>query len=326
MRQRRTLAALALAVTFPSACRTPAESEVIETGTPLVFTRVGMGVRFQVALFGGDPAGLQELAERCFTEVARLEGLLSNWSSSSAISRLNADPAAGRHAIDPELARVLGAALDFCAESEGAFDVTVGALLRALGFYDQRDVRTPSPAELDALLARTGCGLVSIDAHGHLLRSVEGIELDVSGVSKGWAVDRVVELLRAEGVTNACVTAGASTVYGLGSGPEGRGWPFEVPTSDGGVQTWHLRDEAVATSGSRAFVVTVEGNELSHVIDPSTGLPVRHGTRTTVFRAPSAALADMASTALLVMGAERGAAWLDAREDWARECAAVFAP
>ena len=315
MASHRTFGALALALL--GACHGREVREPLHGSEPaLVFTRSAMGARFQIALPGDDEEQLLELAERCFAEVERLERLLSNWSPSSAISRLNADPEPGRRSIDPELARVLRAALDFCAESDGAFDPTVGALLRALGFYDQQPVRAPTPAEREALLARTGCGLLTVGsdaAEAFVERSIAGIEIDLSGVSKGWAVDRVVSVLRRAGVTDAFVAAGPSTVYGLGSGPDGRGWPFEVPAPDGGTQTWRLRDEAVATSGSLAFTVDVGGVEESHVIDPSTGHPVRHTIRTTVFRCASATEADMTSTALLVMGAERGAAWLAER-------------
>lgn len=296
---------------------------------PLVFTRLGMGVRFQVALTGEDEESLAELAERCFGEVERLEGLLSNWSPASAISRLNADGSAGRREIDPELAEVLQTALDFCAQSNGAFDVTVGALLRALGFYDQKEVRALAEAELDALRARTGCRLVSIVMDGaggkaFLERSVEGIEIDLSGVAKGWAVERVVDSLRRSGVSNAFVAAGPSTAYGLGPGPEGRGWPFSVPARGGGEQTWHLWNEAVATSGRLSATVDVEGAGMSYIIDPSTGQAVDHSTRMTVFRGPSAVEADMASTALLVMGPEEAARWFASRGDWAAERTAIL--
>ena len=288
------------------------EQEAAADEAPLVVTRGAMGVRFQLTLPGNDDAALLELATRCFDEVERLERLLSNWSPESAISLLNAKSGGSPTLVDPELAVVIRTAFDFRIESEGAFDPTVGALLRRLGFYDRARVVAPTDEEVAAIMS--GCAALKVDDAGRvLLEATAGLELDLSGVSKGWVVDRVVELLREAGITNAFVAAGPSTVCALGTGPDGEGWPFFVPADGGRTAEWKLRDEAVSTSGRDAFKVTLEGEARSHVIDPRTGRSISHGTRQTIYRCSSATEADMTSTALLVMGAERARAWASSR-------------
>jgi len=142
-----------------------------------------------------------------------------------------------------------------------------------------------------------------------LARDVAGVELDLSGMAKGLAVDRIAEMLAEAGFENAFVTVGRSSLFALGDEPGGRGWAVRVPVPGGGVEIWRLRDEGLATSGRLAFEVTAGGLPTSHIVDPATGRPTGSRTELAIVRGPSACEADMAATALVALGPEAARAW-----------------
>lgn len=286
---------------------------------PLVVTRGLMGTRFQIALVGEDDAALEKLARAALDEVERVERALNNWSAESSISLLNADPSAGWRDVDPILAEVVAVSRDFWRASGGAFDITIAPLLDASGFYSGKR-RELSSSELDALQDRIGSQWLSaLREPPRVRREKPGMQLDVSGMSKGFAVDRAVAVLRARGVTNAFVAGGSSTVYALGRGPDGQsgnGWPFRVGVDVEGFapEEWRLVDEAVGTSGRLAQTITLDGRTQSHIVDPSSARPVEHDVATAVFRCPTGTEADLTDTALVAMGGERAGAWFAERE------------
>src|SRR5205823_12681879 len=127
--------------------------------------------------------------------------------------------AAGQMVEDPELYDYLAIALRYSRESDGAFDITVGPLMKAWGFF-RGGGRVPSEAELAALRARVGYRHVILDPAAHTVRfDTPGVELDLGGIAKGYAVDRAVAVLREADVPAALVSAGGSTIYGLGAPP-----------------------------------------------------------------------------------------------------------
>jgi thiamine biosynthesis lipoprotein len=278
-----------------------------------------MGVRFQVALVGDEDARLEALALEALAEVDRLEALFDNWDRDSAVSRLNATPGTGFVDAPQELAELLAGAQRLRERTGGAYDVTVAPALRAFGFDEgpaaggpdapgAAGPRSPGDAELRALRERIGGDKLEVGLEPpRVRRAVEGMVLDVSSAAKGFAVERVVALLRARGVENAFVAAGGSSVHGLGPGPEGEGWPFEIAPGE----TWRLIDESVSTSGDSWRDLQLGERRLSHIFDPRTGKPAERRVELACFRGPSAFEADMASTALVVLGAEGATRWFD---------------
>ena len=266
----------------------------------LVVTNRAMGVEFQITLVM-EPASAEAvlaLANEAQAEVARLERVLNNWSVSSDISELNATLGTEWLDVDADLAGVLSAALAMHAWTDGAYDVTVLPLGGGLGGWwigrPALPTLTNSPRSeraSGASICRFGPIRPASDATSRAWRSICPRRPRVGR----W--DRVVELLRDAGVTSAFVAAGASTVAALGSGVDGEGWPFEVAP---GV-TWRLVDQAVSTSG-RSDAGLPGGAVMEHILDPRTGMPASRAVRMAVFVGPSATEADMASTALVVLG------------------------
>jgi len=279
---------------------------------------------FELRLAGPDLGDLELAAEATFAECRRIEGLTSVWLAGSALSRFNAAAArAGRHEVPEELARIVERSLTFCAESGDAFDPTVGALLTLYGYY-RGGGDAPNPEAIAAVRKRVGGHVLGVDGDS-IVTELDGVRLDLGGVAKGWAVDCMTEVLRAAGVKSALISGGGSVVMAIGDAPgvpgEKRGWPFEAFLGDHS-ETWWLLDEAVATSGQLSQPTFVGGKIASHLIDPRTGGPVDHLTLLSIVRASAATDADLASTALLVLGTERARARLasgsmpDAQEAW----------
>ena len=296
------------------------------------FERGLLGVRFQLVLVGSDSEACAALAEDLFELVAAVESVANNWDPTSEVSRLNADPRVGLVTVSAELGELLQRALEYRELSGGGFDPSVGAILSAMGFYggEQRLLAESELLEMRARVGRHALRLSpSIEGEPASLQRAERALVDLSGLAKGWAVDRAAALLRERGVERAFLSAGASTVYGLGAGPPGaaRGWTFQVPDGQGLWETWWLVDEAVSTSGKLSMPLDPGGVRTSHLIDPRTCRPVEGPHAMSVFRGPSAAEADMASTALLVMGEARARALFSAGGAWGSErCAMLVDP
>lgn len=205
------------------------------------------------------------------------------------------------------MAAVLGEAQAIARTTGGAFDPGVGALVERWGFNsDEADrgsaARPPNEAEIAELLAATG-SIRDLAIDGPRIRAQSGrYTLDLGGIAKGAAVDRILARLRAHGVTPALVNAGGD--LGVAGEPAERSWRIgiQAPRSDGMLGAIALRDgEAAFTSGDYERFYDVDGQRMHHILDPRTGLPVNHTQAITVVAA-NGTLADAAATALFVAG------------------------
>jgi thiamine biosynthesis lipoprotein len=225
------------------------------------------------------------------------------WADGGELARLNAALASGETAtVSPQMAALLVDAKRISAASGGAFDPGVGELVELYGFHDATaEPRAPAPAEIDRLLA-AGAGIASVDIDGREVRARARVLLDLGGIAKGEAVDRLVELLRSHGVRDALVNAGGDLRV-LGS-RDGRPWRIgiEDPRADRVLGVIALEDgEAAFTSGDYERFVEHDGERLHHILDPRTGRPAA-ATRAVTVIARRGVLADAAATALFVAG------------------------
>jgi thiamine biosynthesis lipoprotein len=250
-----------------------------------------MGSSVSIVLYGRDLASLESAADAAFREVRRVDDLLSNYKVASEWSAVNRE--AGRHAIrvSDELFALLSRSLAYSRESDGAFDITVGPLMKTWGFY-RGEGSLPRPAEIRAVLDRVGSRLVVLDAASRTVRFARpGVELDPGGIGKGYAVDRMIDVLKHAGVDRALVSAAGSSIYGLGAPPdEPRGWPITIRAPrypEGVASRVFLKDSSLSTSGSYEKFFRADGRIYSHIIDPRTGYPAQ-GTESVSVQAPSA--------------------------------------
>src|SRR5690606_6476374 len=231
----------------------------------------------------------------------------------SDISRFNQADADTWHAVPPDFARVLEAALALSRESDGAFDPTVGPLVNLWGFgpTGRRD-QAPSAQERDAVRARVGWQRLQWDAENRRLLQPGGVYLDFSAIAKGYAVDRVGEYLSGQGIDGWLVDIGGE-LRARGVKPDGQPWRIAVERPVAGTREINTvvrpGDMAMATSGDYRNFFEDNGQSFSHTIDPRTGNPVGHRLASVTVLHPSCMQADGLATLLTVLGPEEGMAF-----------------
>jgi len=283
------------------------EPRVRETHA-LVVGREAMACRFEVVFNAGEVADATALGMTALDLVDETEARISVYRETSELSRLNARAHEGWQPVSADLLDLLVRARDLHARTGGAFDPASGSLVRVWGFL-RRQGRVPDPATLAAALRASGMDGVEIDAHAARVRFTKpGVEINPGAIGKGWALDRVVEGLRASGVPSVLVHGGSSSVRAAGvqgpAFPGRRGWRVGVshPLRPGRrLATVTLVERALGTSGSGTQFFVDRGRRLGHILDPRSGIPAEGVLSATVI-APDAATADALSTALYVLG------------------------
>ncbi len=273
------------------------------------FSHRQMGTVFQIVLYASTPHQAQAAAQSAFERIDQLNSILSDYDPQSELSRLSATSGTGRWVrVSEDLWRVLSFSQRLACRSEGAFDVTVGPLVR-LWRRARRQHRLPKPQRLQQALQATGYRWLRLDpGTKRVLLMRSGMRLDLGGVAKGYAVQQALEVLRRRGIRHALVDGGGDLA--LGDPPPGRrAWRVQLPPVDPRrpkpPQFLHLAQVAVATSGDAYQHVLIDGKRYSHIVDPRTGLGLTNQSTVTVI-APQGMQADALATAVSVLGPQRG--------------------
>jgi thiamine biosynthesis lipoprotein len=266
-----------------------------------------MGCPCELQLFAASEAKARQVAALAVAEVARLDAKYTSYRDDSFLAEINrAAAAGGRIEVDPETARLLDYA-DAChRESDGLFDVTAGALCSA---WRREGGALPDAARLERALARVGWQRLEWRAPA-LAFPLADMQLDLGGVVKEYAADRVVALCRAQGVRAGLVNLGGDLAI-LGPRPDGQPWRIGVrhPRRRGELAgTFELFEGALASSGDYERCVVVDGERFGHILDPRTGWPVRRLASVSVV-ADLCVVAGSAST-IAMLRQEEGPAWL----------------
>lgn len=271
-----------------------------------------MGTTLTIVAYGKDERTLAQVANEAFEEIDRLDRQMSNYQPESELSALNRHAARSAVLVEPKLFGLIQDSIRTSEETNGAFDITVGPLMKAWGFFRGQG-RVPSASELAGVLKTVGYRHLKLDrAQRTVAFDVEGIELDLGGIAKGYAVDVAAEILRADGVERALVSSGTSSVYALGAPPDEPGWritlrdPFEAAKA---ADVVYLKNYSLAVSGNYERFFTLEGKTYAHIMDPRTGRPVEQMLATAVL-APRGTESDALSTACFVMGAQASQRYL----------------
>ena len=272
---------------------------------------MSMGCAYAIVAYGEDAGALPGSVEAALDEVDRIDRLMSHYKPESPLSRLNREAADGPVSVEPELFGLIAESFRYSRESEGAFDITVGPLMKAWGFF-RGEGRVPSAQELEALRSQVGHSHVVLDAAARTIRFDPGVELDLGGIAKGYAVDRAVGLLKSRRVAAALVSAGGSTIFGLGAPPGRGGWDVEIqdPLDPRRVAlTVLLRDRALSVSGSSEKSFEKDGVRYSHIMDPRTGRPVQ-GILSVAVLTGSGTAGDALDNVFFVQGVEKSRGYL----------------
>lgn len=239
-------------------------------------TAAAMGSAFSVIAWGEDQGRLQAAVADALDEARRLDEMLSNYRPSSELSQVNRQAAKQPVQVSTELYRLLAACQEYSRASEGTFDITVGPLMKVWGFYKGTG-HFPHRAEVMGAMASVGYRNVVLDPRGETVRFTrDGVELDPGGIGKGYAVDRMADVLRADGVKSALISAGSSSIYAIGAPPGEPGWRVDIKDPRNTLQaatTVTLRDQSLSTSGNYEKFFWAEGKMWSHIMDPRTGYP-----------------------------------------------------
>lgn len=244
-----------------------------------------MGTFCEVQVYDADALRARSAIRAALDEMERVDHLLSNYDPASELSKMNREASSGAFRASPELFAFVKACRRFYDDSLGAFDPAVGALVRAWGFFSPQP-GIPSAAEIAAAKVKSGFDKVRLnDAGRSVSYTVPGLEFDPGGVGKGYAVDRAAEVLRRQHIRSALVSAGGSTLYGLGHPPGRKGWRVALANpadSDAPLAFVDLRDNSLSTSGVSQQSVKTEGRRYSHIFDPRNGEPVENMCQVTV--------------------------------------------
>lgn len=264
-----------------------------------------MGTTWQVTYTGSaSPTLMQGEIESTLDAV---NASMSTYRAESEISRFNASQADASVAMSAPFLSVLAAALHVGSLTAGAFDITVGPLVDLWGFGagSSPDWTLPSAAQVTETLALVGQSSLIYDSTNSTLSRKKPLQLDFSSIAKGYGVDRIAEVLQANGLSNYLVEVGGEMrVSGLS--PRGDAWKIAVENPAPGrravAETLELTDIAVATSGDYRNFVDVDGVRYSHTIDPRTGYPVAHALMSVTVLHERCMMADAWATALSVVG------------------------
>jgi thiamine biosynthesis lipoprotein len=260
-----------------------------------------------------------EVLRNINTALNRVDLLMSTYKPDSELSRFNAAPAQVPFVVDPETAFVVDAALALAANTHGAFDPTVMPLVDLWGFGPAgRDVEAPSEEALAQALGTIGWESISVGypKDGTTLLKKEHAErkLDLSAIAKGYGVDAACAALDELGVPDYLVEVGGE-LRCKGLSPSGKPWrigidaPGDMSRPGESLQTvLEPGNAAVATSGDYRNYRVVDGQRVSHTIDPRSGMPLQHGLASVSVLAPTCMMADALATACMVMGLEEGLA------------------
>jgi FAD:protein FMN transferase len=269
-------------------------------------SRLLMGTLVEIQVYGADSSASQRAAAHALDEIGRVDYLLSNYDPASELSAMNRDAARAPVVVSRELFDFVAECRTYYQTTAGAFDPTVGPLVRVWGFFSPTPSR-PSDDVIAAARARTGFDRVRLDPDARSVSyMVPGLEFDPGGIGKGYAVDRAVAVLRREGVDAALISAGGSTLYAIGHPPGRDAWtvavrnPLDVDLPYAFVR---LRDSALSTSGVSEQSVLSGTHRFSHVFDPRSGAPVDDMCQATVV-APTATASDALTKAAFILDHE----------------------
>jgi FAD:protein FMN transferase len=267
---------LALSAHF-AAVIAAAPAEAVPAPLRLEESLDSMGTVYSVVVYGTDRYRMQTAVELSFEEVRRLDHMLSNYRPDSELSRVNQRAAEEPVKVSKELFDLLSACMRFSEQSDGAFDISVGPLMKTWGFFKSSG-HFPHRAEIRGAMTRVGYKNIVLDAGEQTVQyRRRGIEIDPGGIGKGYAVDRMVEILRNNGIQSGLITAGSSSIYGIGTPPsEPKGWRLTIrhpKDPNQSVGEVFLKDMSMSTSGNYEKFFRAGGKIYSHIMDPRTGFP-----------------------------------------------------
>ncbi len=273
-----------------------------------------MGTRVTVQLWAENDAVAAALLGAAMREFDRIEQGMSTYIPDSEVSRVNSLAYRAPLIVSSELFSLVEQSLDLSELTEGSFDISYDSVGK---LYDFRASQRPTDAEISSQLPTVGYRLIETDPEKQsIFLERPGVRINLGGIAKGYAVEKVIELLADQGVEHALATAGGDTRL-LGDKLD-KPWMIGIrdPNDKEAIFTrLELSNEAISTSGDYERFFIEDGERYHHILDPADGKPVRVIRSVTVI-GPDATMTDGLSTSVFVMGPERGLALINSLEDY----------
>ena len=279
---------------------------------------LSMGTVFEVSVYVANKYEAEEAFNDVFKEINRLDYLMSNYKEESELSKVNKNAASEPTTCDNELAYVIEQSLQYSDITDGAFDITIGPLMKKWGFFKEQG-RVPNKEELKSVLESVSYKNIvigeevkkSLFRDPSILKTISfkhsGTQIDLGGIGKGYAVDMAIRVLKGNGINSALINF-AGNIYAYGTPPGKDSWVIGLQhprKSEWLLGSFEIRDKAVSTSGDYEKFFTIDGERYSHIIDPGTGSPVKGIVCVTIVT-DNATRADALSTGVFVLGLDKG--------------------
>ncbi len=268
-----------------------------------------MGTSYSLRWVAKDDRQVAEIQQAVEERLALINQQMSTYIPESEISRFNA-LRSGEMPVSAELANLIQRSQSLSQQTGGAFDITVGPLVNLWGFGPEgRVVSAPSSDRIESLRARVGYQKLGVSLNPPLLTKATNLQVDLSAIAKGYAVDQLASLLVVRGINNYLVEIGGELKLS-GNKPSGESWRIAIEAPLTAERSAHqvlpVTNIAMATSGDYRNYFEEKGIRYSHTIDPTNGAPIKHALVSVTVLHSSCADADALATALMVMGDKKG--------------------
>lgn len=264
-----------------------------------------MGVRARMVVYASDKSAAEDACRAAYNRIAYLEDIMSDYRPSSELMRLCTKAGGDPVPVSGELLDILVRSDELSRRSDGAFDVTIGPVVKLWRTARKSGILS-SQEQIDSARKLEGWRKVIINKRKSTVRlETPGMQLDLGGIAKGYACDEAIRVLKEHGIKSALVEMGGDIAVS-GPPPGKKGWEIEITNaSDPAHKKIVLYNAAISSSGDTEQFVDIEGKRYSHIADPKTGLGLTTRTAVTII-APDCTTSDGLSTAVSVLGEEKG--------------------
>ncbi len=275
-----------------------------------------MGVDFHLKFYAKDRSTAERIARKTYARVEALNAIFSDYHPASELNRLCQKPHGQPVKVSLELFDILQRAQTLARETDGAFDITAGPIIR-LWRTARKQQKLPTPETLAAEKPRVGYKKIQLNPRNRTVTLLAAnMQLDLGGIAKGFAVDEAMKILKANCIHHAFIAASGDML--ASAPPIGReGWRVLIRTVDqfGNIyrRTVFLKHQALSTSGDTEQFVEINGRRFSHIVDPRTGHGLTHRMQVTVVSKASSK-SDSYATAISVLGHKAGLAFAKRKE------------
>ena len=281
------------------------------------FQQPHMGTLFTIKVYAADETTARAGTDAAFARVASLDKMMSDYDPESELMQLCRRPVGEPTRVSDELFAILQESHRVAALSDGAFDVTIGPVVR-LWRRARRAEALPLPEQLARARESVGWQKLKLDSRTKTVTlTVPNMQLDLGGIAKGYAADKALEELRRHGLDHALVAASGDIAVGSPP-PNERGWQISIGALDkansAAVDTILLKNAAVSTSGDAEQFVDIGGKRYSHIVDPRTGFGLTERLQVSVI-GKHATQTDALATAASVLGWQQGRALIKTQSE-----------